>query len=995
LKRIRLFVLAFFMGAGGLAAQLQDYNHPELKWRTIETEHFYVHFHQGAQRTASLVAKIAEDIWEPITALYDYVPDGKIHFIVRDHEDDSNGAAFYYDNKVEIMAPAMDFTLRGTHNWLRNVVTHEFSHMISLGAARKMPRQIPAVYFQWLDYEKEKRPDVIHGYPRTIVSFPLAGTVIPLWFAEGMAQFHRSGLDYDTWDTHRDMLLRTAVLENRLLSRKEMHVFGKNSIGNERVYNQGYALTLYMTHRYGESAIRDLVKAMKRPWRVDFSGATKRVLKMSESDLYDAWADWLREAYARGTESIRKAPVQGQLIRAKGIGHLHPVFSPDGKAVAYLSTRSRDYLSQLDLCVLDLETGKERRLKSHVTSSASWSPNGKRIVYAKKKDHTRQGSHYYDLFVYDLERKKETRITRFRRAREPDWSPDGTTCVCVVEQDGTSNLAIVNTDGGDFHFITEYENGEQIFTPRWMRHDGKIVFAISSGHGRDIATIDSSGSGFRILIQTENDERDPYPSLDGKNLYYASDRTGIFNLYRRDLAAGEDVQLTNVLGGAFMPSIDGNQRLVYALFQADGFKLARLDSVTPIPAQDASYTGPYASIRKTSPGTSWDIAHYDDRNVPASESRPYKTIYSKVSILPRIMVDFPKKLKVGMYFYGSDFLDKISVLGGVAVNELLDTDIFGIFEYRRLYPTLFLEAYHQVRHITLDQIDARYKLRYNLMEVDVGADWRIDDYNTLRSAFVYSRYSYAGSGEFPYQNVFGKFTSTYHRGSEIRFRWTNRAVSPSVMSSIAPRSGRVLNLTLTQAWQSYGDSAAVSEKHGTPIDIYSHHSYRQAELDWREYMPGLLSDHSMAFRLRAGYIDDSIPSFYHFFAGGLDGLKGYPFYSLEGRKLLHLGLAYRFPIFRRMNMRFLFLHMDKLFLSLYGDAGNAWNHGGMDFSQWKRDVGVQMRLSLVSFYAYPMSLFVDASYGLDRFVNRDPGSRLWNHPPIRRSPGKGNCGFIC
>ena len=124
------------MGAGGLAAQLQDYNHPELKWRTIETEHFYVHFHQGAQRTASLVAKIAEDIWKPITALYDYVPDGKIHFIVRDHEDDSNGAAFYYDNKVEIMAPAMDFALRGTHNWLRNVVTHEFSHMISLGAAR-------------------------------------------------------------------------------------------------------------------------------------------------------------------------------------------------------------------------------------------------------------------------------------------------------------------------------------------------------------------------------------------------------------------------------------------------------------------------------------------------------------------------------------------------------------------------------------------------------------------------------------------------------------------------------------------------------------------------------------------------------------------------------------------------------------------------------------------------------------------------------------------
>ena len=33
-------------------AQLKWYNHPELDWKTLETEHFKIHFHQGTERSA-------------------------------------------------------------------------------------------------------------------------------------------------------------------------------------------------------------------------------------------------------------------------------------------------------------------------------------------------------------------------------------------------------------------------------------------------------------------------------------------------------------------------------------------------------------------------------------------------------------------------------------------------------------------------------------------------------------------------------------------------------------------------------------------------------------------------------------------------------------------------------------------------------------------------------------------------------------------------------
>ena len=237
-------LLVLVVGLSVIDGQAQQtyYNHPELKWRTFETDHFVIYYHDGEEFTAALAAQVSEEVYGPVTSLYDYEPDGKVHLIFQDTDDIANAATYYNDNKILFWASAMDWEMRGTHHWLRNVITHEFTHIIQLGASRKWTRRVPAFYLQVLAYEEERRPDVLYGYPNVLSSYAVPGLIIPAWFAEGTAQYQNPNLGHDYWDSQRDMHLRARALGGTLLTCSQMGVFDKTSIDAEAVYNQGFSM---------------------------------------------------------------------------------------------------------------------------------------------------------------------------------------------------------------------------------------------------------------------------------------------------------------------------------------------------------------------------------------------------------------------------------------------------------------------------------------------------------------------------------------------------------------------------------------------------------------------------------------------------------------------------------------------------------------------------------------------------------------------------------
>ena len=748
-RRPMVSLLLLVLSGTPILAQ-QDFFHPELSWSTIETEHFLVHYHEGAERTGKAIAKIAEEIYKPVTSLYNHEPDQKVSFIVYDVDDISNGAAYFYDNKIEIYAPSTDFVLRGTHNWLRNVVTHEFTHIVQIQTAMKFGRTVPAFYLQMLGYESERRPDVLYGYPNIIASYPISGFVVPVWFAEGVAQYNRKELRYDFWDSHRDMILRSYVLDGNMLTWKEMGVFGKTSLGNESSYNAGFAFVSYIGRTYGDEKLNEISRNLSLLDAVSIDGAIERSIGKSGSDVYDDWKKDLERTYAERVAPIRSHVVEGTLmdfvqdsedgddvltsIPAAGIAgvansirphqispcyrlaaetgfaNLFPRFSPDGKKVAFVSTGSSDYLGGSSLVVANLASKELTGIQRQVTTDVSWSPDGTRLYYGRSTRHNPRWSYQSDLYEYDLRQKRETRLTFGMRASSPAVSPDGKSIAFVVTTDGMSNLATCNVDGTDIWLLTHFKDGEQAYDPEWSSDSKRIAFDYSVKDGRDIAWVERDGSDLRFIITGPDDSRSATFTLDGRSLIFSSDRTGIFNLYSYNLQTEMIDQKSNVLGGAFTPAINADGKIVYAAYTSKGYKLYELDDPEVIPEGVHQYL-PVATLESTGstevlaskdgenyvPQFDWHMLRtYDDAQLPAFQPKPYKSKFTSLTVVPFLRLDnynatntVIENFKPGVYLLANDVLDRTGIFAGIALNKNLERDLFAQFIYRGKLPGFY------------------------------------------------------------------------------------------------------------------------------------------------------------------------------------------------------------------------------------------------------------------------------------------------------------------
>jgi hypothetical protein len=980
------------------SAQFDEYNHPELKWLNFETEHFQIYYTEGLEDLAAQAAKVAEEVHEPLCTLYDYHPDTKVALIFSDNDDIANAASYYQSNKIHFYATSMAWDFRGTHNWLRNVVTHEYTHMIQLGASRKWSRHVPAIYAQLLGYEPERRPDVLYGYPNQLVSWPLPSVTVPAWLAEGTAQYQFTGNGYDFWDSHRDMLLRQATLAGRLLGFEDMGYFGKSSLESEEVYNQGFSLTRYIAEKTGDrDVLRRVSHDLSRPLPVTVDGALKRSTGKRGTEWYAEWKQSLEQQYGNLRDRLSPYLTRADTLPAGGYVNLYPRLSPDGKRVAFISNQNRDYFGQTSLYLYDFETQKLTLAATAVHGGIAWLPDNSGVIFARRAVRPMNGSLQHDLFLYYLHNKHEIRLSRGLRAEGVDISPDGRWLVLTINEYGRRDVAfapmpdpaakinLITPDNLTYRYQARAH--EQYYLPHWSPDGKYIAVAQHLEEGRNVRVFTVNDSCRSLTLQREfagdgMELRDPTWTADSRSLLVSWDQSGIANIFRLKVEDGSREQMTCVLGGAFYPDQRGEQ-LVYADFCDKGFRICRVANPQPVK------TG-----RETLDGTTDDRIPYASRipkneftlAAPRQDAKHYKPVFESLYWFPRITFDYGT-FKPGTYLLVNDFLEKMSFLGGFAVNQKRDYDLFGIVEYRVHYPTFFVEYYNIQRRMTAEFADSssiagetdepgfapvydRYRIRYryNLSEVDIGARIPIAAGSYGKVTAIYDRYNA--------NNTFDDATTvgiTYFRGWAGKIGFFTDQRRPGIVSEINPSGGYKAYLEYTRAnHQFYTDLEIGGDAVGLQ-EIYAPYNYDMIEGGVEKYLSLPWWDHTLELRGRGGYIGESVDPFFYLYAGGLPGMRGYSYYSMGGEKTAVGTATYRFPIVRRASLKLWPLSLNRVYGGIFTDVGSAWN-GNFKASDLKTDIGAGLRLQLHSFYSFPTAVGFDAAYGLDRFAVSEDGN---------------------
>ncbi|MBN1396872.1 MAG: PD40 domain-containing protein [Bacteroidetes bacterium] len=997
-----IFILIFTFLISSVCFAQDEFFHPELNWQTIETEHFLVHFHDGAERTAREAAKAAESIFGPVTSLYDHEPDQRVSIIIRDHDDYSNGGAYFYDNKIEIWAPSLDFELRGTHPWLLNVVTHEFTHIIQIQKSMKFGRKFPGIYLQWLGYEDEQRPDVLYGYPNVIASYPFSGFVIPMWFAEGTAQYNNPSLDYDYWDSHRDMILRMNMLEGTPLEWEEMGMFGKNSLGNESVYNSGFSLVEYISQKYGADKLKEISQKISAPLRLTIDGAIEESLGMTGEQLYNEWKLEKINQYKRMKDSLGTAIREGTIIENEGFGNFYPAFSPDGSKIAYVSNKGMDYLSLSGIYIYDLNTKESRMIKSGVRSSLSFSPDGRYLYYSRIDFDNPHWSGYGDIYKYDLSADDEQRLTYGLRASNPKISPDGRKLVFVYGKDGTANIGICDNDGSNIKNITGFQNGEQVYTPVWSADGKKTAFGYSTAHNQSVAFINSDGSGLAVSNHS-GDCRNPFFASDSI-LYYSWNKGGIYNIYSLNLVTGVERQETNVLGGAFLPSVDKKGNLIFACYKSSGYKIALLQKESDKEnLMHGTFTNNAPSFLAPQYPDSSARDEISFKKMPADSVphsvRPYKPVFTNVLFMPFIRFDDYTQsknildiIKPGIYFTSSEVLNKMDIFGGAAINRNWERDIFLITEYRGQLPFLYQLGLEPVVSLELYSISRKrdisfdlyvnnpnhpYGLQtfytdvsYSLFEFDISLKQKfVSELCEAKIVYALSRYNQDfGSWKHPlFREPIPATRSTYFIGNSFALQLKYDRIMRTVDREINP-VGRLVTLKYFYDINKYNPRDSAEYKDGFRVPVYNKFNMNRLELNWTEHIQLPLDKQTLTLGVyAAGILGDSVDQFFDYYAGGFVGMRGYPFYAIGGNKSVSINATYRFPIFTELNFRILQLYFKKLYGSVFYDVGDAWTSDMPSFDKWKRDIGFELRLEAFSFYTMPTRIFFSGAYGLDKF----------------------------
>ncbi|MBW2187716.1 MAG: PD40 domain-containing protein, partial [Deltaproteobacteria bacterium] len=251
----------------------------------------------------------------------------------------------------------------------------------------------------------------------------------------------------------------------------------------------------------------------------------------------------------------------------------YPSISPDGQTIAF------NYMG--DIYKVDAKGGEAVRLTSHPAYdyNAIWSPDGNQIAFASE----RNGN--FDIYLMSLNGGTAKRLTTNSAKELPcSFTPDGKSVLFTaaladsyknamfpksylselysVSIEGGREVQVLTTPAEDARYnknmtqliYTDKKAGENI----WRKHHTSAV-------ARDIRALDVATGKHSFLSTFEGEDRQPVFNNDESAIYYLSEKSGSFNIWKMDTKNGDSkAQITKYAENPVrFLSVSANNTLCY------------------------------------------------------------------------------------------------------------------------------------------------------------------------------------------------------------------------------------------------------------------------------------------------------------------------------------------------------------------------------------------------------------------------------------------------
>lgn len=985
---------------------------PQLRWRSIETEHFRITYHEPLGAAVQRLAVVAESAHALLVPLLDHSPRFRTEVLLTDDTDSSNGSATalpYNQVRLYMTAPDDRSELNDYDDWLFALFVHEYTHVLHLDTVNGLPK--------WIN--------LLLGFGVNTLYAP--NQVQPRWFIEGLAVFEETERTSAgrLRSTLFDMYLRSHVLEGRFLRLDQVsnqtRLFPRGNVP----YLYGSAFLRYIARRYGAQALTLVSQRYGGCWSPDcwlpwgMNRALRKVLGkgVSYGSLYKDFQRDLEERYGAQKRAIEAGPLgltAGTALTGWKASVDRPVFLPDGGGVLWLDA---DPYRRPALWRYDLATGRSAvELEIDGASGLTVAPDGQSAVMARLSIF-RSNFTYQDLVLFRRDRRTLTALSDGLRTDNPAISPDGKQVAFEVNALGTRRLGVMDLPdttrprseaeidpravpvpevwraraARTVRFPLVQKDYTQVYTPTWSPDGTHLAFSYwQEGGYRDIVTLDVRTGELRQITHDRALDLEPRYSGDGKYLYFVSDRSGVYNLYAHDLEAGSIWQVTSVLSGVFNPAVASlpagpwgaaRELCAYVGFVAEGYRveLTTIERdrfvLAPPPIDDRP------DARRIETPRSFE-------ELPVKRYNPARTFFrtplSFLSLqLPIISGPGPYGQSLGFTFGTEDIVGIHSLTLGLSITpaRMDAVSVVARYAYRRLWNGLYLDVSRNLYPRGGIRVNGQPKT-YDEEAISFSASTDMPILRdvarsaTLTAAYTFSLWRNKSAlpvpgpddviGVGPEVGRYAALTVGFSYSDLRRF-----------LFSIGPERGRSIGLTASLSHPFLGSS----------FRVYSlRAAFTQAVgIPWPSRF---LRNHTLILSYEGGISGGDLKRRGQFYVGGFPAgedflraallgqrpgqprLRGYAAGATYGDQYHVVSAEYRFPlVFVERGYETLPAYLWRLHGAVYSDAGAAF-FGPLEADKLKVSVGGELRLEGALGYYLPFMFQLGYAHGFMEGADR-------------------------